>query len=377
MLKFKDFEQKLAQEYGAAYLESYCIYCELRKKIVQNNLTEDEAEYFCNHMYLILLELLDKPKANYFELNGFCYLLREQYKSTSYKTVVDELRTAAGRESIKNTLKESVNKYELVYLALKGEYSMDFTEELEIYRELRRAIIKSGINHASLDELLESVMTSSQTMDIGVSTGAEFAHILKILHIPAHEIYQALNTIHGKRDIAYRYETQRESLLKAQKILNRVRAAIAAKYASFPEFYRSSGVGHHPIRTLIYGGLPNISSFIKIAYATDTTLEYLLNGKSDKPTSRTPIEELLDNGRYVPDTFIKRIDEYCKNNSINQRQMLIDCGVNPFTPLAWNTDRREPATDVICRICDGQQLNIDYMLGLTNKKDESYFVTSV
>ena len=80
MLKFKDFEQKLAQEYGAAYLESYYIYCELRKKIVQNNLTEDEAEYFCNHMYLILLELLDKPKANYFELNGFCYLLREQYK---------------------------------------------------------------------------------------------------------------------------------------------------------------------------------------------------------------------------------------------------------------------------------------------------------
>ena len=126
------------------------------------------------------------------------------------------------------------------------------------------------------------------------------------------------------------------------------------------------------------GRIPRISRFIEIAYATNTTLEYLFNGKSESVGLCNSMDEVIADGRYIRKIFVNRLKEFSKVSRTPINELLEECGINPMTlSQSWEVQGREPDTEIVLRICRKKELNIDYMLGLTNKRDESYVVMPV
>lgn len=381
--KYKDFKQQLDEQYGTSFLQQYQIFYQLRKKNTENGLTDEEVEILCEKLYSILEELHGTSQVNEIELLGFCDLIRTEYKTEAYRELVKRIQTEDGYAAVKDELKHNINQYELVYRTLKKRYDAFFIEKLELYRRLHRSFITEEWLNSGMetDEILQSLIEASARIDIEVSTSAEFAQLLKNMYISIDGLHKCLTTKlttkQGLNDIENSYQAKKEELRNNQKISHRVRSAILNKFTNVHDFSKQTGIDKQIISTIAYGHIPNISILIKLAYVTDTSLEYILNGKKPQLGNKNPMESLFIGNKYNADIFLERLQEYLTRNNITMRKLAMECDMSPLTPNNWHVQKLEPATEILYRICNSQHLNLDYMIGLTDKRDESYFVTPI
>ena len=378
MINYKEFDIEIKEKYGKYILERYQIYKELQNKITQDKLSPEEIEKFCDGMHRLMQVCMEKEKINSVEITGFCALFRTISRQKSYKEIAVELETEDGFEALRKEFQGKCLPYEMLYLTARSKYGYSFVENMDIYAELRRIILKESFTKEEVYRLLDTIRGTSQIADMDHLTNRSFAHFLKLMVVPIKEMETILTSDTHLEELEELYWEKRERISQISRLLNRIRRSIYTKYDKLPDFYKASGLDNNFLSTMTHGGYPNIINVIKVAYLTDTTVEYLTTGKENKmPEDRVPFEEITENGQYKASIFKYRLEEYCESHNIKLRDLLIHCGINPFTPSNWEKARFGPTLEIVITICTKENLNIDYMLGLITGKDETFFFEPV
>lgn len=374
MINYKDLDAELKEKYGKNIIERYQIYKELRNKITLDKLEPEEISVFCDGIYQLMQECLGKEKPNSIEITGFCALFRTVSGKTSYKEIIEKLGTESGFAELKSIYKSKSVPYEMLYLAARTKYGFSFIENMDIYIELRRVIMHEEFNKDELNELLDAIRGAAQIVDMDLFTSRSFAHYLKNMRIPIKKLPSILTSQSKLTELEEEFWNKRERFSSINRLLNRIRRSIYLKYDSMPDFFRASGLDNNFISTMMNGCYPGVMNIIKVAYLTDTTMDFLANDKPyTLPGKRTPMEELMENGQYKASILKDRLDEYCLSQKMRLKDLLINCGLNPFTPLNWAKEKTGPSIETVITICKKENLNMDYLLGLTSEKDETFF----
>lgn len=375
--QYHTFQSHLEEQFGKDILLKYRLYSRLRNKLSQNNLTTDEANSFCDTLFKLLQELAPEH-VNELGVVGFAELLMHQYRLTSFRDLYDNLQQNDGYERLKAELAAIVNPYELLYVAIKEVFGLEYISGMPSYIEMHKVLQFAELSAAEIEQLMFKIAEASKIMDTGIGTEMELAYYFRLMRISPAELLDKLSSPAKLAKLKEDICEKMPRVMEINKVFHRVQGKILEKYTNINAFVNEFGISRGSLQALSMGRTPRISRFIEIAYATNTTLEYLFNGKLESVGLRNSMDEVIADGRYITKIFVNRLKEFSKVSHTPINELLEECGINPMTlSQSWEVQGREPDTEIVLRICRKKELNIDYMLGLTNKRDESYFVMPV
>lgn len=341
------FINQVNTQYGQNFLDYFQIYDELKYKIKRDKLDENQITELCSLIYQLMQDCLnpknagedtypieeieDKPMKKIEKL-GFLSLFKAAYMRQDLNEVLDKLKTEEGYNEFKERFTLSSNPYELNFILERESYGSDFSEKMNIYKELRRNMLSK----LSLDEI-ENIITAipqilGEIEALNAFTSVELAHLIKRMDMPITDIPEVLQSEFRKESFLLNFQEQYDIAIRSKQILFRIRNLAMQKFGSVPQFLVAANIDHNFLTPMKYNGLPSLSGLIKAAYTLDTTIEYLMNG-TDVSEFRTkvPIETLLQEDKYDTNIFKNRLWEYCELYNIKIPDMAIQSDLSPMT----------------------------------------------
>lgn len=373
----------IEEKYNRDYVRMLAAH-EFNKSLRKVNVGESEREVFCDRITDLAFVFLPERKMNLIGLGCFFdYIRSRKWRGSEnefFRHIVNKVQTEEGYRDICTELEEDFVFHEMLSKGLKKNFGAGVIDELGVYDELKTLISRKnreGADTELLENLVCSIKEAIAYMDIEANTPKEVASIIRRLRLSPERIVSLFSTPEGVDDFVRIYTEEKAHLTHTKGI----QARINRKEREQCRFMQplQAEVQWDTVKTqLIRGIIPRPNVFIKIAYATNTTLEYLLLGRNEMPYRKVPIEKVLDEtGQYRKEVFIARLQEFAEHNRKTLWAISRETEIALPVLYAWTKGESAPTIPMLLKLCGKYGINIDYLLGLKAQEDDLAFVEAV